>query len=277
LSQSRHQKLSGFASPETKAEPGLMKNAVKESAILRSVRATLARLLEENKAIPRPAVTLAFAQSLDGCITACKGSSTAISGDQSFFMTHQLRAMHDAILVGINTVLVDDPQLTVRYADGENPIPVVLDSRLRTPPTAKFLHQDKRQAIIVTLQNASKQRESKLVEAGARVIRMPEAPAGGIRLTDLFRWLREQYVNTLMIEGGSKVICSVLADRLVDQLVLTIAPRFFGRSGVSAVETLNCAQSLCNPSLTNVEVEQLGDDLVVHGSLVCDDTDPVDQ
>jgi 3,4-dihydroxy 2-butanone 4-phosphate synthase/GTP cyclohydrolase II len=252
-----------------------MENAVKESPILDSVRTTLTRLEEKNKANPRPAVTLAFAQSLDGCITACQGSSTAISGDQSFLMTHQLRAMHDAILVGINTVLVDDPQLTVRYADGENPIPVVLDSCLRTPPTAKLLHQEKQQAIIVTLQDASKEREEKLFEAGARVIRMPEAPAGGIQLTDLFSWLRKQNVNTLMVEGGAKVICSVLAARLVDQLVLTIAPRFFGRSGVSAVETLNCAQSVT--SLTNVEVEQLGDDLVVRGNLACDETDPVDR
>jgi 3,4-dihydroxy 2-butanone 4-phosphate synthase/GTP cyclohydrolase II len=150
-------------------------------------------------------VTLAFAQSLDGCITACQGSSTAISGDQSFLMTHQLRAMHDAILVGINTVLVDDPQLTVRYADGENPIPVVLDSCLRTPPTAKLLHQEKQQAIIVTLQDASKEREEKLFEAGARVIRMPEAPAGGIQLTDLFSWLRKQNVNTL-ISGAAVLV-----------------------------------------------------------------------
>jgi 3,4-dihydroxy 2-butanone 4-phosphate synthase/GTP cyclohydrolase II len=252
-----------------------MKNAVRESVILRSVRATLKRLEQENKTNPRPAVTLSFAQSLDGCITACRGSSTAISGDQSFLMTHQLRAMHDAILVGINTVLVDDPQLTVRYADGENPIPVVLDSRLRTPPTAKLLQQENQQAIIVTLQNASKEREAKLVEAGARVIRMHEAPAGGIQLTDLFRWLREQQVNTLMVEGGAKVICSVLADRLVDQLVLTIATRFFGQNGLRAVGTLNCAQFI--PSFTNSEVEQLGDDVLIRGDLAREETDPLDQ
>lgn len=192
------------------------------------------------------------------------------------FMTHQLRAMHDAILVGINTVLVDDPQLTVRCVDGEHPIPVVLDSCLRTPPTARLLQQEKRQAIIVTLPEASKGREAELVEAGARIIRMPESPDGGIRLTDLFCWLREQDMHTLMVEGGAKVICSVLADRLVDQLVLTIAPRFFGQDGVRAVGTLNCAHSIARPSLTNVEVEQLGDDLLVRGDLACDDADPVD-
>jgi len=237
-----------------------------ESSIVRSVRATLANVERKNGEIPRPAVTLAFAQSLDGCITACQGSPTAISGDQSLLITHQLRAMHNAILVGINTVLVDDPRLTVRFADGDNPIPVVLDSHLRTPPTAKLLQQGNRQVIIAALPDASRERETKLVEAGARVIRIPEAPGGGIRLGELFCWLREQHVKSLMIEGGSRVISSVLADCLGDQLVLTIAPKFFGQNGVRAVATLDCVRSL-SPCLTDVEVEQLGDDLVVWGNL----------
>jgi len=249
-----------------------MTNVAFESPIVRSVRATLKSVEKKNGAIPRPAVTLAFAQSLDGCITATQGSPTAISSDQSLLMTHQLRAIHNAILVGINTVLVDDPRLTVRYADGENPIPVVLDSRLRTPPTAKLLCQGNRQVIIATLPDASEERELKLVEAGARVIRMPEAPGGGIRLSDLFCWLREQQVNSLMIEGGSKVISSILTECLGDQLVLTIAPKFFGRNGVRAVETLNCVRSLSEPCLSNITVEQLGDDLVVWGNLARDDT-----
>ena len=75
-----------------------------------------------------------------------------------------------------------------------------------------------------------------------------------------------------MIEGGSKVICSVLSDCLGDQLVLTIAPKFFGRSGVRAAETLNCARPISKPCLTNVAVEQLGDDMVVWGTLARDDT-----
>lgn len=257
----------------TEAKSGLMDGASDESVILRSVRATLARVQKKNGKIPRPAVTLSFAQSLDGCISACHGSSTAISGDQSMLITHQLRAMHDAILVGINTVLIDDPRLTVRHANGENPIPVVLDSRLRTPPTARLLHQDRPQAIIATLPDASKERELKLVKAGARVVRLPEAPGSGIRMPDLFSWLRQQHVDSLMIEGGSKVISSVLADCLGDQLVLTIAPKFFGKNGVRAVDTLNCVRSLSQPCLTNVAVEQLGDDLVVWGTLATDDAD----
>jgi riboflavin biosynthesis pyrimidine reductase len=74
-----------------------------------------------------------------------------------------------------------------------------------------------------------------------------------------------------MIEGGSKVISSVLADCLGDQMVLTIAHRFFGKNGVRAVDTLNCGRSMSRPCLTNVVVEQLGDDLVVWGNLALDD------
>ncbi len=250
-----------------KREAGLRGGPFGESAVVRTVRATLTRIAKKNGAVPRPAVTLAFAQSLDGYITASKGSSTAISGDQSMLMTHQLRAMHDAILVGINTVLVDDPRLTVRLADGEDPIPVVLDSWLRTPPTAKLLQQTRRQAIIATLPEASRERELRLVEAGARVVRLPQAPGGGIRLTDLFCWLRKQGVKSLMIEGGSKVISSVLAHCLGDQLVLTIAPKFFGQNGVRAVAELNCVGSLSTPCLTDVTFEQLGEDVVVWGNL----------
>lgn len=80
-----------------------------------------------------------------------------------------------------------------------------------------------------------------------------------------------------MIEGGSKVICSVLAECLGDQLVLTIAPRFFGQNGVSAVSTLDCVRSISRPCLTNVESEQLGDDLVVWGNLALDGSDHTDQ
>ena len=254
-----------------------MNRSTDESAIVRSVRANLGRVEKNSGVNSRPAITLAFAQSLDGCITASQGSSTAISSDQSMLMTHQLRAMHNAILVGINTVLVDDPRLTVRHANGESPIPVVLDSRLRTPPTARLLHQNRPQAIIATLPDASKERELKLVKAGARVIRIPEAPDGGIQLSKLFLWLRKQHVNSLMIEGGAKVISSVLADCLVDQLVLTIAPKFFGRNGVRAVETLNCVHSIDDPCLTDVEVEQLGDDLVVRGNLATADSGHLDR
>lgn len=248
-------------------DTALLNRVADESDIIRSVRDTLSRFERNIRVYSRPAITLSFAQSLDGCITACKGTSTAISGDESMFITHQLRAMHNAILIGINTVLVDDPRLTVRHAHGENPVPVVLDSCLRTPPTAKLLHQDRPKAIIATLPDASEERESKLIESGARVIRIPPASNGGIQLDDLFSFLHGQQVNSIMIEGGSKVISSVLAQRLVDQLVITIAPIFFGQNGVRAMETLDCTRSIHESCLNDITVEQIGNDMVVWGTL----------
>ena len=106
-----------------------------------------------------------------------------------------------------------------------------------------------------------------LVEAGAKVVRIPQAPDGGIRLTDLFCWLRQQQLKSLMIEGGSKVISSVLSQCLGDQLVVTIAPKFFGQSGVRAAAALNCVRPLSTPCLANVTFEQFGEDLVVWGNL----------
>ena len=241
------------------------KEAVTNSVILRAVRITLDEVMRQVREVYRPAITLSYAQSLDGCISAGKGIPTAISGDQSLVMTHKLRAMHDAILVGINTVLIDNPSLTVRHVEGDSPIPIILDSHLRIPTEAKLLHQNGKQVIIAALPSASKEREKKLVEAGARVVRISAASGGGIKLSELFRWLREHDVKSLMIEGGAKVISSVLAERLGDQLVLTIAPKFFGRNGVNAVEDLNCIRPTSIPCLAHVEYERLGDDMLVWG------------
>jgi len=249
-----------------------MNSIVTDSVIIRSVRDTLNKAEKKQDGTPRPAVTLSFAQSLDGCISASKGAPTAISNDQSMQITHQLRAMHDAILVGINTVLIDDPRLTVRYGNGDNPTPVVLDSKLRISPQARLFRQDGSQPIIATSQGASEERESRLVDAGARVVRIPEADGGGIQLTELFRWLRQHHVNSLMIEGGARVISSVLAAGLSDQIVLTIAPRFFGCNGVRAAETLNCVRPTSSPCLARVEFQQLGDNMLVWGSMAPDDT-----
>jgi len=104
----------------------------------------------------RPLITLSYAQSLDGSISANRGSPTAISGPQAMRLTHELRAAHDAILVGIGTILADNPHLTVRLVAGKNPQPVVLDSNLRFPPGANLI-QEKIHPWIATCQPSAVQ------------------------------------------------------------------------------------------------------------------------
>ncbi|MDD2558493.1 MAG: RibD family protein [Desulfuromonas sp.] len=98
----------------------------------------------------RPFVTLSYAQSWGGSITTKRGQPVVLSGADSNLLTHQLRSLHDGILVGIDTVLADDPQLTVRYWSGENPQPIILDTALRMPKNARLCHHPDKDCWVFT-------------------------------------------------------------------------------------------------------------------------------
>ena len=134
----------------------------------------------------RPLVTLTYAQSLDGSIAAQQGKALRLSGERSMRMTHQLRAEHDCILIGVGTLLSDNPSLTVRLVEGKNPQPIVLDSHLRSSAESKII---KKGAWIFTTPSASKAREESLVDAGAQVIRLQENADGQVDLSALLDWL----------------------------------------------------------------------------------------
>jgi 3,4-dihydroxy 2-butanone 4-phosphate synthase/GTP cyclohydrolase II len=212
------------------------------------------------RAARRPLVTLSYAQSLDGSLAACRGQPLALSGPESLELTHRLRAAHDAILVGIGTVLADNPRLTVRLASGPQPQPVVLDSDLRTPPGAALLGGPRPPWIAAT-EAAPPDRASGLERAGARLLRFPPGPDGRIPLPALLERLAELGVNSLMVEGGAEVITAFLANRLADQVVLTVAPLFVG--GLRAVG--GSAPLPDFSRLRQVQAEQYGEDLIVWG------------
>lgn len=211
----------------------------------------------------RICVTLAFAQSLDGCIAAGVGSSTRISNKQSMVVTHGLRAIHDAILIGVNTALVDDPQLNVRLVEGDDPRPVVVDSHLRLSPDARLFKRRQARPIIVTTAQASAEKEARLEDKGADVMRVPPNGSGRVDLLKLVDCLRQLGIRSLMVEGGARIITSILSLQLADQLVLTISPTILG--GVRAVEPLNGMPPQANRRLNHVRTCTLGGDLVVHG------------
>ncbi len=178
-------------------------------------------------------------------------------------LTHQLRAAHDAILVGVGTVLADNPQLTVRLVEGRNPQPVILDSRLRTPtpgrPAAAHLPAG------LDCHDASRsdpERRAALESAGARLLVLPARRSRPCDLPALLDCLAEDGVRSLMVEGGAQVITSFLAQRLADWVSITIAPVILG--GLPAVEPC-----LAGPSrLTQVHTGQLGEDVVIFGRLL---------
>jgi 3,4-dihydroxy 2-butanone 4-phosphate synthase/GTP cyclohydrolase II len=210
---------------------------------------------------PRPPVTVTFAQSLDGSLAAETGQPLALSGPQALQFTHQLRAAHDAILIGIGTLLADNPRLTVRHAAGPNPQPIVLDSQLRFPLNANLLSHPNHAPWIVTTEAAPHERQAALEAAGARVLRIPSdaANAGRVALPALLDQLGALGVRSLMVEGGAHVITSFLAERLADRLIVTIAPRLIG--GLRAISTP------LHLSLHNVRYQVLGEDVLVEAAL----------
>ena len=212
--------------------------------------------------LQRPRVTLAYAQSLDGCIAARPGQPLAISGPESLDFTHELRARHDAILVGIGTVLADDPQLSVRRVPGRNPRPVIVDSQLRCPPLARCLADASRRPVLAAARSAPAERERALTADGAQVVRLPDRD-GEIDLGALLAWLETQGARSLMVEGGARIIGSFLRLRLVDEIALTVSPALIG--GVHAVPALLARGNEPFPRLARLAWRQLGDDLIVSG------------
>lgn len=218
----------------------------------------------------RPFVTLSYAQSLDGSIAARRGEPTALSGPEALRLTHQLRAHHDAILVGIGTVLADDPRLTVRHVRGRDPQPVILDSRLRFPLWARMLREERRPWLLTTAA-ADPARQAELEAAGARVVRLPAGPEGMVDLAAALDYLSHLHIRSVMIEGGAAVIGSVLSTRLADRLVLTIAPVVLGglAADLSGVGHLTGAalNGHAFPRLIRPRYQTVGRDVVVFGEL----------
>jgi len=206
----------------------------------------------------KPFVTLTYAQSLDGALAGNNGSRLLLSGRQSLEMTHKLRAKHQAILVGIGTVLADDPQLTVRYAQGENPRPIVLDAELRLPVDSYLAAKHPLKSWIMTTAAAPRDREERLLALGHRVFRLAEDGAGKIDLAAVCATLSANGIRTLMVEGGLEVIDSFLAADLVDKVVVTISPRYTGGRKIRAGDGLF-------PKLKDVSNLQVGEDIVIEG------------
>jgi 3,4-dihydroxy 2-butanone 4-phosphate synthase/GTP cyclohydrolase II len=210
----------------------------------------------------RPLVSLCYAQSLDGSIAVCPAQATDLSGPESSRLTHRLRAAHDAILVGIGTVLIDNPRLTVRLVSGANPQPVILDSHLRTPLSAALLQPEHpKPAWIATTSVGDPEKRLALMAANIRLVELPAAADGRIELEALLLRLGEMGINSLMVEGGAGVISAFLRLGLVDQAILTVVPRWLG--GLAPAELAASARRLEKPAWA-----QLGDDLVVWGRVI---------
>ena len=212
----------------------------------------------------RPYVVLKYAQTLDGRIATGGGDSKWISGPQERRAAHAMRAACDAVVVGAGTVLADDPLLTVRMVPGASPIRVVLDSTLRVPPDAQVFGPNAA-TVVLTCERSKPDRRAALQRRGVKVEVVRQAP-DGIDLADGLARLLALGIRSVLIEGGARVITSMLRQRLVDRVVVAVAPILLGK-GTEAVGDLGASLVADGLMLLNRTVHQLGPDLLIAGDL----------
>lgn len=217
-----------------------------------------------------PFITAKFAASLDGKIATRTGDSKWITGGQARHRVHQVRDTVDAIMVGVNTVLSDDPQLTARLDAlprdrlERQPLRVIVDSRGRTPPEARALREPGR-VLLASTSAADPLRVAALEQAGAEVLALP-AKGGLVDLTVLMEELGRRGVNSLLAEGGGTLLASLLQEGLVDKVMAFLSPVLIGgRDALTPLEgegTPTMAQAL---RLRRTQVEVLGEDVLISG------------
>ena len=217
-----------------------------------------------------PFVVAKFAMSLDGKIATKTGDSQWITGEEARRYARSLRRTSDAIVVGANTIVSDDPQLTARDDIDESvhqsrqPLRVVVDSRGRTSASARIFQMPGRTLIAATA-SIEPAREKQLREAGAEVLSLP-AKRGRVDLLELLRALGQREITSVLVEGGGTLLGSFFDQGLVDKVYAFVAPVIIGgKRAVTAVEGRGVSKMAEALQLRRLRVEKLGDDVMICG------------
>lgn len=213
----------------------------------------------------RPLVSLKLATTLDGRIATAGGEARWITGPAARGLAHGLRDVSDAVLVGAGTVRADDPLLTCRLPGGHDPVRVVLAGpALRLPPRARVLAPGGPATWVIAPASALPARVATLRRRGVDVVLVP-ARGARIPFEAVVQALGRRGVTTLLVEGGATVAAEALRARVVDRLVLFIAPTVLGGDGVPAVGRLGIRTLQKAPRVTRLSVARVGADLVLEG------------
>jgi len=217
-----------------------------------------------------PWVIMKAGMSLDGRIAAGSGQRTPITGIQSRRQVHRLRNRVDAILIGVETALIDNPSLTTRLPGrrpGRDPERIILDTNLRLSPVATLLHQKSAAGtrIFCGPQGSAANRKA-LEQAGARVTQVGIDGDQGLDLHAVLTALGNSQINSLLVEGGGRVHGSFLRQRLVDEVYLFMAPVFFGAAGVPVVDFVD-SEIRFPPAIKYMQTRRLGEDIMIRGRI----------
>lgn len=211
-----------------------------------------------------PYIVMKYAMTLDGKIAAYTGDSKWVSNKQSRNMVQSLRNDLKGIMVGINTVLKDDPRLTCRIRDGIDPIRIVLDTQLKISEKAKVLGSE---CIIATANTADKAKIKKIKSTGTNIIECP-INQYGVDIEFLLNKLGELNIDSILVEGGGTLNYSILSQGLADKIIAFISPKIIGgRSALTPVEGKGFDLMSKAVKLSNISIKNFDDDICISGYL----------
>lgn len=212
----------------------------------------------------KPFVSIKVAMSLDGRIATATGDSKYITSKEARAYVHQLRSEADAVMVGLNTVLRDNPELTPRLVKGKDPVKVVVDSSLKIPKSCNLM-KDPSKLIIATTNKASKNEIKKLQQKGVNIV-TTKSKKGMVDLRDLMRQLGKHEITSVMIEGGSELNSSAIRAGVVDKILIFAAPKIIG-NGLGAIGNLGITKINKAINLKDPVSRRIGKDMLVEGYL----------
>ncbi|HWI29089.1 MAG TPA: bifunctional diaminohydroxyphosphoribosylaminopyrimidine deaminase/5-amino-6-(5-phosphoribosylamino)uracil reductase RibD [Stellaceae bacterium] len=213
----------------------------------------------------RPLVTLKLATTLDGQLATSIGESRWITGELARDRAHLLRANHDAVMIGSNTVITDDPLLTCRLPglDHQSPVRLVLDSRLNVPLTARVVAEARQVPTwFITLRHGDPARREAFLSCGVDLIEVPATPAHMVDMKAAFQELGRRGLTRVLVEGGSTLGAVLLRAGLVDRLVWFHAPMLIGGDGIPAVAGFGLAHLAEAHRFERIGLETVGEDIL---------------
>jgi diaminohydroxyphosphoribosylaminopyrimidine deaminase/5-amino-6-(5-phosphoribosylamino)uracil reductase len=211
-----------------------------------------------------PYVHMKIAQSLDGRIATSTGDSRWITDEDARRKVHQWRAYSDAVLVGVNTVIADNPALTVRLIEGKQPLRVVLDTNLRTPVDAVLVSDEYRHLTHIFTASVEADKIDTLLEKGVHVHRISKSSDGRVSLSETLRQLGKLNISNIIVEGGAAIFTEFIRESLFDKLSVFIAPIIVGE-GRNSVQDLGITSIKSAKRLKHIQISSVNDQVLMEG------------
>lgn len=211
-----------------------------------------------------PYVTLKSAMTMDGKTATSCGDSRWVTEEPARRHVHALRAISDAVMVGLGTIMADDPLLTCRIKGGRDPLRLIVDSNLRIPSTAQVFHVESVSRTMVAAVSDANQRRQEIEALGAEVV-LCQSKDGRVDLHDLLRVLGGKGIQSILLEGGSLLAGAMLSAMLIDRCIFFYAPKLIGGDGIGLFAGAGVESMADAIQMENISVRRCGTDIMVEG------------